>query len=82
MSVRDKQRISADYKHYYLQKYACATARETLCGVFYRNNDEAHQDAWNRLLALAPAISELTSFGEEAKPKQVQLFNSSTRITS
>lgn len=49
MSLIDQRKISAADKLYYLKKYVGGAARKTLDGVFYRNDDEAYQDAWKKL---------------------------------
>ena len=49
LSLIDKRNISAADKLFYLKKYVGGMARRTLDGVFYRNDDEAYQDAWNKL---------------------------------
>lgn len=49
ISLIDQRNISAADKLYYLKKYVSGAARKTLDGVFYRNDDEAYQDAWNKL---------------------------------
>ncbi|KAK0130929.1 hypothetical protein N1851_034390 [Merluccius polli] len=49
ISLIDQRNIPAADKLYYLKKYVTGAARRTLDGVFYRNDDEAYQDAWNKL---------------------------------
>lgn len=34
---------------HYLKKYVAGPARKTLDGIFYRNDEEAYRDGWNRL---------------------------------
>ncbi|XP_032402158.1 uncharacterized protein LOC116709857 [Xiphophorus hellerii] len=45
----DKRNISPADKLYYLKKYVGGSARQTLDGIFYRNDSDAYQDAWERL---------------------------------
>nr|XP_055041009.1 uncharacterized protein LOC129428127 [Misgurnus anguillicaudatus] len=45
----DKRQISPADKLYYLKRYVTGPARKTLEGIFYRNDEEAYQDAWKRL---------------------------------
>ncbi|XP_038165126.1 uncharacterized protein LOC119799356 [Cyprinodon tularosa] len=49
MSLIDAKAISTADKLYYLRKYVGGPARRTLEGTFYRNDDEAYKDAWNKL---------------------------------
>ncbi len=48
-SLIDKRNIASADKLHYLKKYVGGPARKTLDGTFYRNDDEAYNDAWNRL---------------------------------
>lgn len=48
-SLIDRKNISSADKLHYLRKYVGGPARKTLDGIFYRNDDAAYQDAWNRL---------------------------------
>lgn len=48
-SLIDKKNIASADKLHYLKKYVAGPARRTLDGIFYRNDDEAYNDAWNRL---------------------------------
>ena len=48
-SLIDKKNIASADKLHYLKKYVAGPARKTLDGIFYRNDDEAYNDAWNRL---------------------------------
>ncbi|KAG1924936.1 hypothetical protein F2P79_025858 [Pimephales promelas] len=48
-SLIDKRHISSADKLYYLKKYVTGSARKTLEGMFYRNDEEAYKDAWKRL---------------------------------
>ncbi|XP_014882084.1 uncharacterized protein LOC106943281, partial [Poecilia latipinna] len=45
----DKKNISPADKLHYLKKYVGGSARQTLDGIFYRNDSDAYQDAWERL---------------------------------
>lgn len=45
----DKRAISPAEKFYYHSKYVSGPARQTLDGTFYRNENEANQDAWKKL---------------------------------
>ncbi|KAJ8001007.1 hypothetical protein DPEC_G00186340 [Dallia pectoralis] len=48
-SLIDQRVITPAEKLYYLKKYVGGPARQVLEGTFYRNDNEAYQDAWNRL---------------------------------
>ncbi|XP_069379882.1 uncharacterized protein [Paralichthys olivaceus] len=48
-SLIDKKNIASADKLHYLKKYVGGPARKTLDGIFYRNDEEAYKDAWNRL---------------------------------
>lgn len=48
-SLIDARAISSADEFYYLRKYVGGPARKTLEGTFYRNDDEAYNDAWNKL---------------------------------
>lgn len=48
-SLIDKKNIASADKLHYLKKYVAGPARKTLDGIFYRNDEEAYKDAWNRL---------------------------------
>lgn len=48
-SLIDKKNIASADKLHYLKKYVAGPARKTLDGIFYRNDDEAYKDGWNRL---------------------------------
>ncbi|XP_067279675.1 uncharacterized protein [Pseudorasbora parva] len=49
MSLIDRKGISAAEKLYYLKKYVSGSAHKYLEGTFYRNDEEAYKDAWNKL---------------------------------
>ncbi|KAJ8011110.1 hypothetical protein DPEC_G00054780 [Dallia pectoralis] len=49
ISLIDRKNISSADKLHYLRKYIGGPARKTLDGIFYRSDDEAYKDAWNRL---------------------------------
>ncbi len=49
MSLIDQKGISAADKLYYLKKYISGPARKCLEGTFFRNDEEAYQDAWKKL---------------------------------
>ncbi|XP_036066938.1 GRB10-interacting GYF protein 2-like [Oryzias melastigma] len=49
MSLIDSKAISAADKLFYLRKYVGGPARKTLEGTFFRNDNEAYRDAWNKL---------------------------------
>lgn len=49
MSLIDQQGISAANKLFYLKKYVSGPARKCLEGTFYRNDEEAYKDAWDKL---------------------------------
>lgn len=48
-SLIETRAISPADKLYYLRKYVGGPARKTLEGIFYRTDDEAYKDAWNKL---------------------------------
>ncbi|XP_030208539.1 uncharacterized protein LOC115556311 [Gadus morhua] len=48
-SLIDQRAITPAEKLYYLKKYVAGPARQVLDGTFFRNDDEAYQDAWNKL---------------------------------
>ena len=48
-SLIDQKSISAADKLYYLKKYVSGPARKCLEGTFFRNDEEAYQDAWKKL---------------------------------
>ncbi|KAJ8012428.1 hypothetical protein DPEC_G00042670 [Dallia pectoralis] len=48
-SLIDQRVITPAEKLYYLKKYVGGPARQVLEGTFYRNDNEAYQDAWNKL---------------------------------
>lgn len=48
-SLIDQRAITPAEKLYYLKKYVGGPARQVLDGTFFRNDDEAYQDAWNKL---------------------------------
>ncbi|XP_036006796.1 eukaryotic translation initiation factor 3 subunit A-like [Fundulus heteroclitus] len=45
----DTKNISPADKLHYLKKYVGGSARTMLDGIFYRNDSDAYQDAWERL---------------------------------
>lgn len=49
MSLIDQKGIYAADKLYYLKKYVSGPACKCLEGAFYRNDEEAYQDAWKKL---------------------------------
>lgn len=49
VSLIDRKGISAADKLYYLKKYVGGPARRMLDGIFFRNDIEAYEDAWNKL---------------------------------
>lgn len=49
MSLIDQQGISAANKLFYLKKYVSGPARKCLEGTFFRNDEEAYKDAWEKL---------------------------------
>ncbi|KAG1927218.1 hypothetical protein F2P79_024407 [Pimephales promelas] len=49
MSLIDRKGISAADKLYYLKKYVSGSAHRFLEGTFYRSDEEAYNDAWNKL---------------------------------
>lgn len=49
MSLIDRKGISLADKLYYLKKYVCGRAHKCIEGTFYRDNDEAYRDTWNKL---------------------------------
>lgn len=49
MSLTDQKGISAANKLYYLKRYVSGPARKCIEGMFYRNDEEAYQDAWASL---------------------------------
>ncbi|XP_034382324.1 uncharacterized protein LOC117726257 [Cyclopterus lumpus] len=48
-SLIDRRAITPAEKLYYLKKYVGGPARQVLDGTFFRSDDEAYQDAWNKL---------------------------------
>lgn len=48
-SLIDQRVITPAEKLYYLKKYVGGPARQVLDGNFYRNDNEAYQDAWDKL---------------------------------
>ncbi|XP_041820612.1 uncharacterized protein LOC121626271 [Chelmon rostratus] len=48
-SLIDRKNISSADKLHYLRRYVGGPAQKTLDGIFYRNDDAAYKDAWNRL---------------------------------
>lgn len=49
VSLIDQKGISSADKLYYLKRYVGGPARKTLDGAFFRSDDEAYKDAWNKL---------------------------------
>lgn len=49
MSLIDRKGISSADKLYYLKKYVSGPAHKCLEGTFYRDDEEAYRDAWNKL---------------------------------
>lgn len=49
ISLIDQRSITPAEKLYYLKKYVGGPARQVLDGNFYRNDNEAYQDAWDKL---------------------------------
>lgn len=49
MSLIDRKGISSADKLYYLKKYVSGPAHKCIEGTFYRDDDEAYRDAWNKL---------------------------------
>lgn len=48
-SLIDQRAITPAEKLYYLKRYDGGPARQVLDGTFFRADDEAYQDAWNKL---------------------------------
>ena len=48
-SLIDQRAISASDKLYYLKKYVSGPARKCIEGTFFRNDEQAYQDAWKKL---------------------------------
>lgn len=48
MLLNDQRNIPDADKLYYVKKYVCGAACKAP-GVFYRNDDDTYQDAWNKL---------------------------------
>ncbi|XP_038158088.1 uncharacterized protein LOC119794558 [Cyprinodon tularosa] len=48
-SLIDRKNISSADKLYYLKKYISGAAQKCLEGTFYRSDEEAYRDAWNKL---------------------------------
>ena len=48
-SLIDRKGISSADKLYYLKKYVSGPAHKCIEGTFYRDDDEAYRDAWNKL---------------------------------
>lgn len=49
VSLIDRKGISSADKLHYLKRYVGGPARKALDGTFFRNDDEAYKDAWNKL---------------------------------
>ncbi len=49
MSLIDRKGIPVADKLYYLKKYVSGSAHKYLEGTFYRNDEEAYKDAWDKL---------------------------------
>ncbi|KAL7831306.1 hypothetical protein SRHO_G00308090 [Serrasalmus rhombeus] len=49
MSLIDRKGISTADKLHYLKRYVTGSAHKCLEGTFYRNDEEAYSDAWNKL---------------------------------
>ncbi|XP_051803945.1 uncharacterized protein LOC127533924 [Acanthochromis polyacanthus] len=49
VSLIDQKDISAADKLYYLKRYVTGPARKCLEGTFFRNDEEAYKDAWDKL---------------------------------
>ncbi|XP_043091451.1 uncharacterized protein LOC122341847 [Puntigrus tetrazona] len=49
MSLIDRKGIPAADKLYYLKKYVSGSAHKYLEGTFFRNDEEAYKDAWDKL---------------------------------
>lgn len=48
-SLIEQKSISAADKLYYLKRYVTGPARKCLEGTFFRNDEEAYKDAWDKL---------------------------------
>lgn len=48
-SLIDQKGISAADKLYYLKRYVSGPARKCLEGTFFRNDEQAYEDAWKKL---------------------------------
>ncbi|GAA6067422.1 uncharacterized protein LOC113067232, partial [Tachysurus ichikawai] len=71
---------SAD-KLRYLKRYVGGPARKSLDGIFYRNDDEAYKDAWNKLnqrygqpFAIQKAFREKLAKWPKIQPKDSEGF--------
>lgn len=80
-SLVDQKAISPAEKLYYLKKYVGGPARQALEGTFYRNDNEAYQDAWNKLnrrfgqpFAIQRAFRERLSKWPRIQPKDAEGF--------
>lgn len=78
-SLVDQRAISPAEKLYYLKKYVGGPARQALDGIFYRNDNEAYQDAWNKLnrrfgqpFAIQRAFRERHSKWPRIQPKDAE----------
>nr|XP_055062625.1 uncharacterized protein LOC129445442 [Misgurnus anguillicaudatus] len=49
ISLIEQQGISTADKLYYLKRYVTGPARKCLEGTFFRNDEEAYKDAWDKL---------------------------------
>lgn len=49
ISLIEQRGISAADKLYYLKRYVTGPARKCLEGTFFRNDEEAYKDAWDKL---------------------------------
>ncbi|KAL6490035.1 hypothetical protein MHYP_G00003800 [Metynnis hypsauchen] len=56
MSLIDRKSISTADKLHYLKRYVTGSAHKCLEGTFYRNDEEAYSDAWNKLNQRQPFV--------------------------
>lgn len=49
MALIDRKNISTADKVHYLKRYVGGSAQKCLEGTFYRSDDAAYSDAWNKL---------------------------------
>lgn len=81
VSLIDGRAISSADKLHYLKRYVGGPARKSLDGIFYRNDDEAYNDAWNKLnqrygqpFVIQKAFREKLAKWPKIQPKDAEGF--------